>query len=194
MKVSDFGMAKVLDSRTQLMSTICGTPAYTAPEVFLGQKYDCSCDIWSLGVVLYVMLCGYPPFDSESNEENRKNMTEGNLEFHSPDWDEISANGRIMIKAAKDLLRKMINPTPSERITAEGILKHPWLVENSDTKLQISEKLRKYNARRKLRVGFIYVRQHRWLPTFQASSEEGAKVKIINTTIMLAVKNALSYF
>ncbi len=94
-KVSDFGMAKVLDNRTHLMSTVCGTPAYLAPEVIMNMKYDCTCDIWSLGVVLYVMLCGYPPFDSESNEENLKNVTSGNFSFPSPDWDQVSEQGTL---------------------------------------------------------------------------------------------------
>lgn len=88
-------MAKILGDKTQLMSTVCGTPAYLAPEVLQNQKYDVACDIWSLGVVLYVMLCGYPPFDSESNEENMRNITSGTFQFNSPDWDKVSAKGSI---------------------------------------------------------------------------------------------------
>lgn len=143
-KVADFGMAKIVDNSTNVMSTVCGTQAYLAPEVISNQKYDFACDIWSLGVVLYVMLCGYPPFDSDSNEENTKNIKGGIFSFPSPDWDNVSEN-------AKDLVRKMLTPDPKLRITADKILTHPWLVENSENVLNITEKLRKYNARRKLK-------------------------------------------
>lgn len=151
-------MAKVLDNNTQLMSTVCGTPAYLAPEVLLNQKYDCSCDIWSLGIVLYVMLCGYPPFDSDKNEENIENIKNGKYDFASPDWDEISEN-------AKDLVRKMLNPDPKKRITAEEILRHPWMVENAtEVKLDVPDRLRKYNSRRKLKVDNSHPSLPSWWP------------------------------
>lgn len=138
-------MARILDDKHQLMTSVCGTPAYMAPEVLMNQKYDVNCDVWSLGVVLYVMLCGYPPFDSDSNEENMNNIKAGKYSFPSPDWDNVSDQ-------AKDLVRKMLTPDPKKRITAEEVLKHPWMVEHADRKLSISENLRKYNARRKLKV------------------------------------------
>lgn len=94
-KICDFGVAKVLEDKQQLMSTYCGTHGYQAPEILKNQKYDCACDIWSLGIVVYVMLCGYPPFDSESNEENHKNIVAGKFKFPSPDWDKVSDKGTL---------------------------------------------------------------------------------------------------
>lgn len=151
-KLTDFGMAKIVDSNKGVMSTVCGTQAYLAPEVLNNEKYDTACDIWSLGVVLYVMLCGYPPFDSESNEENLANIKAGKFEYASPDWDNITANGTYPVTAAKDLVKKMLTPDPKMRITADQIIKHPWLVENSSDKLSISENLKKYQAKRRLKV------------------------------------------
>lgn len=93
MKICDFGVAKILEDKEATMSTNCGTLAYQAPEVIQGQKYDSACDIWSIGIVLYVMLCGYSPFDSDDNTENRNNILAGNYTFASPDWDNVSEQG-----------------------------------------------------------------------------------------------------
>lgn len=87
----------MLEDKQQLMSTNVGTLGYQAPEILQNQKYDCACDVWSLGIVLYVMLCGYPPFDSESNEDNLKNIVAGKFTFASPDWDKVSDIGRRRI-------------------------------------------------------------------------------------------------
>lgn len=94
-KVSDFGLARVLDSKSQLMSTVCGTPAYLAPEILKNEKYGPSCDCWSLGVILYVILCGYPPFGDEANDEMFQKIKNGEVSFPSPEWDEISDNGKF---------------------------------------------------------------------------------------------------
>jgi len=94
-KVSDFGLARVLDNSNALMSTVCGTPAYLAPEIIKNEKYGPSCDCWSLGIILYVLLCGYPPFGDEANEEMFTKIKNGELAFPSPEWDGISEDGTI---------------------------------------------------------------------------------------------------
>lgn len=66
-KISDFGLAKVISN--DLMTTACGTPGYVAPEILIGHGYDLAVDYWSIGVILYVLLCGYPPFYDDSNEK-----------------------------------------------------------------------------------------------------------------------------
>ena len=76
------------------MSTVCGTPAYLAPEIIRNEKYGPSCDIWSLGIILYVLLCGYPPFGDEANEEMYMKIKNGELAFASPEWDTISDEGK----------------------------------------------------------------------------------------------------
>jgi len=85
--LSDFGLAKMLDSGNQMMSTVCGTPSYLAPEIINGQKYGTQCDVWSLGVILYTLLCGYPPFSDENNATMMTSIKQGAFEFPSPDWD-----------------------------------------------------------------------------------------------------------
>lgn len=100
------------------MHTIVGTPYYVAPEVLKG-NYDFSCDVWSLGVILYIMLCGYPPFEGDNNKEIFKRVLQQKLEFDPEDWSEISDE-------AKDLITKMLSKDPAKRLSILDALNHPW--------------------------------------------------------------------
>jgi calcium-dependent protein kinase len=100
------------------MTTVVGTPYYVAPEVLKG-SYEKQCDIWSLGIILYVFLCGFPPFEGESNTQIFKNIMGQKLSFGEAEWDEIS-------NEAKDLLTKMLERDPLTRITSEDALAHAW--------------------------------------------------------------------
>ena len=100
------------------MTTVVGTPYYVAPEVLRG-SYDRSCDVWSLGVILFVFLCGYPPFEGDDNKEIFRNVLKSPLEFDPEDWNIVSVQ-------AKDLVSKMLDKDPSTRISAQACLEHPW--------------------------------------------------------------------
>ena len=102
------------------LTTTCGTPAYVAPEILEKQKYDCRVDIWSLGVILYVMLCGFPPFHSESHDALFDQIKRGDYEFYMPYWRGVS-------QTARSLIRKMLQTDPTKRITASEILEHEWV-------------------------------------------------------------------
>lgn len=122
-KLIDFGLSKRFGQIKDInpkekMHTIVGTPYYVAPEVLKGD-YDFSCDVWSLGVILYIMLCGYPPFDGDSNKEIFKKVLKSKLEFDAEDWDEVS-------REAKELISKMLEKDPSKRISVIETLNHPW--------------------------------------------------------------------
>lgn len=106
------------------MHTVVGTPYYVAPEVLRGE-YDKQCDVWSLGVILYVFLCGYPPFEGDNNKEIFKNVLKSKLEFDPVDWDHISDE-------AKDLVSKMLAKDSTERIHATDALAHEWFKKNHD--------------------------------------------------------------
>ena len=103
------------------MTTVVGTPYYVAPEVLKG-SYDRSCDVWSLGVILFVFLCGYPPFEGDNNKEIFRNVMKQDLTFDPADWNRISSQ-------AKDLVKKMLNKDPETRITANACLEHPWFAQ-----------------------------------------------------------------
>ena len=104
------------------MHTIVGTPYYVAPEVLKG-NYDFSCDVWSLGVILYIMLCGYPPFEGDNNKEIFKRVLQQKLEFDPEDWSEIS-------NEVKDLISLMLSKDPHSRISIVEALNHPWFSIN----------------------------------------------------------------
>jgi len=117
--LSDFGLSKLFGEE-QVMKTACGTPYYVAPEVLGATGYDKEVDLWSIGVITYLLLCGYPPFYGESLPEVFEQILKGQFEFNAPYWDNISND-------AKDFIRKLLMVDPVKRMSAEQTLNHPWL-------------------------------------------------------------------
>jgi calcium-dependent protein kinase len=115
-KVIDFGLSKVSEAEV-VMTTRAGTPYYISPEVLEG-KYNQSCDIWSAGVILYILLCGYPPFYGNSDREILEAVKKGTFDFEGEEWDVVSSD-------AKDLISKMLTK-PEKRLTAGQVLEHSW--------------------------------------------------------------------
>ena len=119
LKIIDFGLSKIMDGgRLQRMKTRAGTPYYISPEVLAG-NYDISCDMWSAGCMLYILLCGYPPFYGDDNNEILQMVARGVFDFDGEEWDDID-------DGAKDLIRKLIT-RPERRMTAAEALQHRWL-------------------------------------------------------------------
>lgn len=119
MKIIDFGLSRV-DDEVEHMSTKVGTPFYVAPEV-LTRRYDKECDLWSIGVVTFVLLSGYPPFYGDTEAEIFAAVKRGVFEFRSPEWDPIS-------DLAKDFIRSLLQKDPAKRPTPQAALEHPWFV------------------------------------------------------------------
>ena len=144
--LADFGLAKVL-ANGQEMHTMCGTPGYVAPEILGGKAgYTSAVDIWSIGVVAYILLCGFPPFYDESTPALVQQILSGKYDFPSPFWDQVSEN-------AKSFVRFLLNTDPASRPTAEQALAHPWITsEASSAKLSGTvSKLKESAARKRLK-------------------------------------------
>ncbi|XP_056131124.1 calcium/calmodulin-dependent protein kinase type 1D-like [Lampris incognitus] len=120
--VSDFGLSKMSDHG--VMSTACGTPGYVAPEVLAQKPYSKAVDCWSIGVITYILLCGYPPFFEENETRLFSKIMRAEYTFHSPFWDDIS-------DSAKDFIKNMMEKDPKKRFTTENALRHPWIIGNT---------------------------------------------------------------
>ena len=138
LKIIDFGLSKILDGgRLQRMNTRAGTPYYISPEVLAG-NYDVSCDMWSAGCMMYILLCGYPPFFGDDNNEILQMVSRGEFDFDGEEWDDIDAQ-------AKDLIKKLIT-RPERRLTAAEALQHRWMRAHSEGSSPLNRKtLRKLN-------------------------------------------------
>jgi len=120
-KIIDFGLSRHDDMTRGIMNTKVGTPYYVAPEV-LNREYTKSCDIWSIGVITYILLCGYPPFYGDTDTQIFESVRTGRFDFPSPEWDNISDN-------AKKFITSMLKRDPSKRPSAATALEHPWIKE-----------------------------------------------------------------
>mmetsp|Transcript_40731 Transcript_40731/g.47367 ORF Transcript_40731/g.47367 Transcript_40731/m.47367 type:complete len:326 (-) Transcript_40731:111-1088(-) len=151
-KITDFGLAKVINEN-DMMQTQCGTPTYVAPEIIdnEGKGYDLSVDCWSLGIIMYIMLCGYPPFFNEDDTVLFESIKSGKFEFPSPHWDDIS-------DSAKDLISKLLVLDPSKRLTAEKILEHPWMKGKTTGKknlTNVTARMKEYNKKKLKRFSSV---------------------------------------
>jgi len=118
-KIIDFGLSRHNDTNHGIMKTKVGTPYYVAPEV-LRREYTKSCDIWSIGVISYILLCGYPPFYGDSDTEIFDSVRTGRFDFPSPEWDDIS-------KTAKDFVTFLLQKDAKQRPTAAQAIDHTWI-------------------------------------------------------------------
>jgi len=142
-KITDFGLSKDFGAGT--LQTSCGTPDYVAPEVLKGQPYDHSVDIWSIGVITYILLCGFPPFYGNTDAQIFDKILKCQYDFPSPDWDNISED-------AKQFVGAILTLDPHARPTAADCLEAPWLQHNAAPPKSINRmdsKLADYNANRK---------------------------------------------
>eukprot|EP00010_Vexillifera_abyssalis_P005818 CAMPEP_0201553284 /NCGR_PEP_ID=MMETSP0173_2-20130828/22743_1 /ASSEMBLY_ACC=CAM_ASM_000268 /TAXON_ID=218659 /ORGANISM="Vexillifera sp., Strain DIVA3 564/2" /LENGTH=348 /DNA_ID=CAMNT_0047963963 /DNA_START=14 /DNA_END=1060 /DNA_ORIENTATION=- len=117
-KIADFGFSKNFGE--EKLMTSCGSPGYVAPEVLTCESYDKSVDMWSVGVILYILLCGYPPFYADNAPALFKKIMEVQYDFDDPSWEEVS-------ESAKELIRNLLVKEPEKRFTAAQCLKHIWV-------------------------------------------------------------------
>ena len=163
--ISDFGLSKTEESG--IMATACGTPGYVAPEVLQQRPYGKAVDIWSIGVIAYILLCGYPPFYDENDANLFAQIIKGEYEFDSPYWDEIS-------DSAKDFISHLMCCDPDQRYTCELALAHPWISGNTartkDIHGTVATHLKRSLAKRKWRKAYNATAAIRQLQMLRLSS------------------------
>uniref|UniRef100_A0A673GCM9 calcium/calmodulin-dependent protein kinase n=1 Tax=Sinocyclocheilus rhinocerous TaxID=307959 RepID=A0A673GCM9_9TELE len=152
-KLADFGLAIEVQGDQQAWFGFAGTPGYLSPEVLRKEAYGKPVDIWACGVILYILLVGYPPFWDEDQHKLYQQIKAGAYDFPSPEWDTVTPE-------AKNLINQMLTINPAKRITAQEALKHPWVCQRSTVasmmhRQETVECLKKFNARRKLKVCFM---------------------------------------
>ncbi|PIO32004.1 hypothetical protein AB205_0141440 [Aquarana catesbeiana] len=135
------------------MKGFAGTPGYLSPEVLRKDPYGKAVDLWACGVILYILLVGYPPFWDEDQHRLYQQIKAGAYDFPSPEWDTVTPE-------AKDLINKMLTINPAKRITAAEALKHPWISHRSTVascmhRQETVDCLKKFNARRKLKGAIL---------------------------------------
>jgi serine/threonine protein kinase len=146
-RLADFGFAKRV---IKPLSTQCGTPGYVAPEIIKGEDYGLGVDMWSIGVITYILLGGYPPFHDDNQAVLYKKIKSGDFVFHAEYWDPVSDE-------AKNLISAMLTVDMDKRMTAKEALNHPWISGMTDEDLMSHDlngtldEIKKFNARRKLK-------------------------------------------
>uniref|UniRef100_A0A3B4Y6C8 calcium/calmodulin-dependent protein kinase n=1 Tax=Seriola lalandi dorsalis TaxID=1841481 RepID=A0A3B4Y6C8_SERLL len=185
-KLADFGLAIEVQGDQQAWFGFAGTPGYLSPEVLRKEAYGKPVDIWACGVILYILLVGYPPFWDEDQHKLYQQIKAGAYDFPSPEWDTVTPE-------AKNLINQMLTINPAKRINAQEALKHPWVCQRSTVasmmhRQETVECLKKFNARRKLKDSSLS-----FLPTltstFSSSNIHVTLSATLSISIDLYVKN-----
>eukprot|EP00300_Choanocystis_sp_HF-7_P042461 c9211_g1_i1.p1 GENE.c9211_g1_i1~~c9211_g1_i1.p1 ORF type:complete len:479 (-),score=105.58 c9211_g1_i1:89-1525(-) len=174
LKLTDFGFATM--AKKNLTDT-CGTPEYVAPEILDEKPYSYKVDMWSVGVIVYILLCGFPPFHGKDDQDLFDKICECRYEFVKPYWNRVSED-------AKQFIRKLLCLDPDARMSADEALRHPWLtrgrrgsaVENADLSSAVQE-LKRYNATRKFRKAVLAVLAANRIRTLMRTIKQEAERK-----------------
>lgn len=157
LKIIDFGLSKKFEDG-QVLSTKAGTPYYVSPQVLAG-KYDKACDLWSSGVIMFVLLCGYPPFHGDTDQVVLSKVRAGHFCFKASDWKGISDD-------AKNLVRMLLKIDPRERITAQQAMNHAWVTRKAPqaadvcVPLNMVENLRSFRSHNRLKKAALHLIAH----------------------------------
>ncbi|XP_064603278.1 calcium/calmodulin-dependent protein kinase type II delta chain-like isoform X12 [Liolophura sinensis] len=177
-KLADFGLAIEVQGDQQAWFGFAGTPGYLSPEVLRRDPYGKPVDIWACGVILYILLVGYPPFWDEDQHRLYAQIKAGAYDYPSPEWDTVTPD-------AKNLINSMLTVNPAKRITASEALRHPWICQRERVASAVHRQetvdcLKKFNARRKLKI---------WAPSTQSHNP-----LMIILEIIQRIWEAICYF
>ncbi|KAI1122400.1 Pkinase-domain-containing protein [Nemania abortiva] len=149
--LADFGIAKMLDTKDEVLTTMAGSFGYAAPEVMLKKGHGKPVDMWSMGVITYTLLCGYSPFRAENLQDLIDECSTANVVFHERYWRDVSDD-------AKDFIIHLLRPDPDDRWSSSQALKHPWLSGENATDHNLLPEIKAYMAKARLRRGIERVK------------------------------------
>jgi len=155
LKIIDFGLSCAQKPAGEYLKTKVGTPYYVSPQVLMG-RYDHMCDIWSCGVIMYVLLAGYPPFNGSNDAEIFRKVRSGVVRFDRPEW-------RYVSKDAQDLVRQLLRMKPAERFSASQALSHDWIKDvaprasSAPLPKDMLENLKNFRTQNKLKKAALQV-------------------------------------
>ena len=180
-KLADFGLAVESDGDKQAWHGFAGTPGYLSPEVLRKEPYGKPADVWACGVILYILLVGYPPFWDEDQQRLYAQIKAAAYEYPSPEWDTVS-------KEAKDLIDCMLSVDQKKRVNALEALKHPWISDRQSYAATFHRQetiagLKKFNARRKLKGAILTTLFARRISGTSGGLFATAKDKLLNDKI-----------
>jgi len=173
--VTDFGLSKSVENEGDLMKTACGTPAFVAPEILRQEKYDSQVDMWSLGVILYTMLCGYPPFIENNLPTLYRTIKSGKVKFEKRYWKNISLE-------ARDCVCGLLTVDASKRLNPVQLLQHKWLNLTTVSKVNLfnsegyDRRFKRYLILTKLQRGvdtILFLNRLKRFSTLVMASESG---------------------
>ncbi|KAL1884511.1 Calmodulin-dependent protein kinase cmk2 [Paecilomyces lecythidis] len=149
--LADFGIAKMLDSPEEVLTTMAGSFGYAAPEVMMKQGHGKAVDMWSLGVITYTLLCGYSPFRSENLTDLIEECRSGRVVFHDRYWRDVSQD-------AKDFILTLLQPDQTKRPSSEEALRHPWLKGETASDHNLLPEIKAYMAKARLKRGIEIIK------------------------------------
>ncbi|KAI5927680.1 calcium/calmodulin-dependent protein kinase [Camillea tinctor] len=149
--LADFGIAKMLDNKDEVLTTMAGSFGYAAPEVMLKKGHGKPVDMWSMGVITYTLLCGYSPFRSENLQDLIDECSNASVVFHERYWRDVSDD-------AKDFILRLLQPNADDRWTSQQALSHPWLSGKTASDHNLLPEIKAYIAKARLRRGIELVK------------------------------------
>jgi len=186
--LADFGIAKMLDSKDEVLTTMAGSFGYAAPEVMLKRGHGKPVDMWSLGVITYTLLCGYSPFRSENLQDLIDECSSGKVVFHERYWKDVSQD-------AKDFIGHLLQPDAEDRSSSKEALRHPWLSGENATDHNLLPEIKAYMAKARLRRGIEIVKLANRIEALKMQEDEEEDVPgqaDVPSNPKAAAQNALS--
>lgn len=164
--LADFGIAKMLDSKDEVLTTMAGSFGYAAPEVMLKKGHGKPVDMWSMGVITYTLLCGYSPFRSENLQDLIEECSSAQVVFHERYWKDVSDD-------AKDFIMCLLRPNPDDRWSSGKAMKHPWLSGENATDHNLLPEIKAFMAKARLRRGIEMVKLANRIEALKMQEEDG---------------------